>query len=191
MGDMGSMFLGFTLGCIAIRLQVINFMQWQVVLDYAPYIFNSSFYGWIAGLTTAIIPVLVLGIPVFDTLLVTVLRTLNGLSISTAGKDHSSHRLMQIKGKIQRFIDKCILLVIRATGRRKQSQHSVLKGIAHTRSVLILYACGAFLGIAALAVPHLTLKSVVLLLIMVLIIAFFSANKLAEVLVYTKKNKGK
>jgi UDP-GlcNAc:undecaprenyl-phosphate GlcNAc-1-phosphate transferase len=41
-------------------------------------------------------PVLVLLIPIFDTTLVTVSRILSGRSVSTGGRDHSSHRLVAI-----------------------------------------------------------------------------------------------
>jgi len=39
------------------------------------------------------VPLLILGYPIFDTCLVSVMRTLEGRSIFRGGKDHSSHRL--------------------------------------------------------------------------------------------------
>lgn len=72
MGDSGSLFLGFTLGAIGIKLrfpQNVNFVTWMI-------------------------PVLVLGVPIFDTTLVTLSRLRRGLNpLTTPGKDHTSHRL--------------------------------------------------------------------------------------------------
>jgi len=49
---------------------------------------------------------------------------------------------------------------------------------------LILYACSAILGLTALLLPHLSLKSVLLVFVIVIAIALFSASKLNEVRVY-------
>ncbi len=73
MGDCGSMFLGLTLAATAIA----------GTLRHA------------SGLLVAVfIPLLALGIPIFDTLLVTFLRKLRGQPISQGGRDHVSHRLV-------------------------------------------------------------------------------------------------
>ena len=72
MGDSGSLFLGFTLGAIGIKLRFPN---------------NVDFVTWM-------IPILVLGVPIFDTTLVTISRLRRGLNpLTTPGKDHTSHRL--------------------------------------------------------------------------------------------------
>ena len=71
MGDTGSLILGFVLSCLAIL------SNW-----------NSSFFT-----NRTFIPILVLGYPIFDTSLVTVMRLLERRSIFDGGKDHSSHRL--------------------------------------------------------------------------------------------------
>jgi UDP-GlcNAc:undecaprenyl-phosphate/decaprenyl-phosphate GlcNAc-1-phosphate transferase len=73
MGDSGSQVLGFALGCLGL-------MAWQV-----------------AGTTVAtlVLPVLVLGVPILDTALVTVLRLLEGRPVARGGRDHSSHRLVR------------------------------------------------------------------------------------------------
>ena len=42
------------------------------------------------------VPVLVLGVPLFDTILVTVSRIRRGIPISRGGKDHLSHRLVAL-----------------------------------------------------------------------------------------------
>lgn len=73
MGDSGSLFLGFVLAAIGIKLRFPD---------------NVNFVTWMA-------PVLVLGVPLFDTALVVVSRLRRGLNpLTTPGKDHTSHRLV-------------------------------------------------------------------------------------------------
>jgi UDP-GlcNAc:undecaprenyl-phosphate GlcNAc-1-phosphate transferase len=104
MGDSGSMFLGFMLACVAIKLrfvaQTIN-VSWMV-------------------------PLLVLGLPVFDTTLVFVSRLRRGKNpITTPGKDHTSHRI-------------------------------AAHGFTRREAVLILYIVCAGMGVAALLVANAT-----------------------------------
>lgn len=179
MGDMGSMFLGFILGCIAIQLQVTELANWRIVSE------NISFGQY--QVVTSLIPMLVIALPLFDTALVSVLRVLNGLKISTPGKDHSSHRLTYLKGKMQRVIDKAILSYIRVTKRKKSSQHHISRAISQTRSVLILYAIGLFFGVSALVVSQLSLVDILGLLLIMIFLAIIGARKLAEVAVYDEK----
>jgi len=75
MGDCGSMFLGFSLAALAV----------QGTQRTAPNLMLSM-----------LVPVAVLAIPIFDTTLVSVARTLHGRSISQGGRDHSSHRLVAL-----------------------------------------------------------------------------------------------
>jgi UDP-GlcNAc:undecaprenyl-phosphate GlcNAc-1-phosphate transferase len=77
MGDCGSLFLGYMLAMLA----VIG--GWQ---------HNSS------AISTFLSPVLVLGVAIFDTTLVTILRLVHGKMPWQGGKDHSSHRLVSILG---------------------------------------------------------------------------------------------
>ena len=73
MGDSGSLFLGFMLAATGIKL---SFPQ------------NVGFVAWM-------IPVLVMGVPIFDTALVVVSRLRRGLNpLTTPGRDHVSHRLV-------------------------------------------------------------------------------------------------
>jgi UDP-GlcNAc:undecaprenyl-phosphate GlcNAc-1-phosphate transferase len=72
MGDSGTQFLGFTLAAIGIKLRFPD---------------NSDFVTWM-------VPVLVLGLPIFDVTLVTVSRLRRRISPATAGLDHTSHRLV-------------------------------------------------------------------------------------------------
>jgi UDP-GlcNAc:undecaprenyl-phosphate GlcNAc-1-phosphate transferase len=74
MGDAGSLFVGFTLACLA------ALGSWRS--PTAP--------------TSVIIPLLVLAYPIFDTTLVVVLRLRRGQSPVVGGRDHSSHRLVNL-----------------------------------------------------------------------------------------------
>ena len=50
---------------------------------------NSNFVTWM-------VPVFLLGLPIFDMTLVVVSRLRRGLSPNTAGRDHTSHRLVRL-----------------------------------------------------------------------------------------------
>ena len=74
MGDSGALFLGFTLAAAGIKLRFPE---------------NVHFVTWM-------IPVLVLGLPLFDTAMVSFSRLRRGLNpLTTPGKDHVSHRLVR------------------------------------------------------------------------------------------------
>ena len=74
MGDAGSLFLGFMLAVIATRIELV---------DSPPAL-------------AMFVPVLVLGVALFDTTLVTVHRLLHGRSPLSGGRDHVSHRLVWV-----------------------------------------------------------------------------------------------
>ena len=74
MGDVGSLFLGFLLAVMGIQLRFPD---------------NSNFVTWI-------VPIFLLGLPIFDMTLVVVSRLRRGLSPNTAGRDHTSHRLVRL-----------------------------------------------------------------------------------------------
>jgi UDP-GlcNAc:undecaprenyl-phosphate GlcNAc-1-phosphate transferase len=71
MGDAGSLFIGFLLAVIGMKLR-----------------FNGEVQ------VTFLVPVLVLGVPLFDTTLVIATRLLNRKSPWSGGRDHTSHRLV-------------------------------------------------------------------------------------------------
>jgi UDP-GlcNAc:undecaprenyl-phosphate/decaprenyl-phosphate GlcNAc-1-phosphate transferase len=75
MGDAGSMFIGF-------------FISTLVMTGVYPYTK--------ALVSVLLLPVLILLIPIFDTALVTISRTLSGRRISQGGRDHVSHRLVAL-----------------------------------------------------------------------------------------------
>jgi UDP-GlcNAc:undecaprenyl-phosphate GlcNAc-1-phosphate transferase len=102
MGDAGAMFIGYTLAAVGIKLRFPS---------------NTTFVTWM-------VPVLVLGVPIFDTTLVFFSRLRRGLNpLTTPGKDHSSHRL-------------------------------VAMGSTHREAVLILYLIGGALGVLAMFVTQ-------------------------------------
>jgi UDP-GlcNAc:undecaprenyl-phosphate GlcNAc-1-phosphate transferase len=184
MGDLGSLFLGFTLGAVAILLQVKEISNWEIVLWHSEFFQR---YEYIYEGISVLIPLLVLAVPIFDTLLVMVLRTLNGLGIFTPGRDHSSHRLARMKGFLQRRLDKLILLYLRLAGRRRSTRQTVLQGVAQARTALLLYACAALVGGGTLLISQLSLRGLLVFAAVVAAAAFFSAYKLGQVLVYRKK----
>ena len=75
MGDTGALFLGFMLAAVGIKLRFpanVDIVTWMV-------------------------PVMTLGLPIFDTTLVVISRLRRGLNPLTApGKDHTSHRLVML-----------------------------------------------------------------------------------------------
>jgi UDP-GlcNAc:undecaprenyl-phosphate GlcNAc-1-phosphate transferase len=76
MGDCGSMFIGFFLAATAL----LDVSQGR----------TRSFLPVLA------VPVLVLCIPIFDVVFVTILRKLAGRSVAQGGRDHTSHRLVAL-----------------------------------------------------------------------------------------------
>lgn len=73
MGDGGSLFLGVILATLGIRLRL------EAPINVA-----------------ALVPILVLTVPVIDTLLVSVSRVRHGLNPLQGGRDHISHRLVKV-----------------------------------------------------------------------------------------------
>jgi UDP-GlcNAc:undecaprenyl-phosphate/decaprenyl-phosphate GlcNAc-1-phosphate transferase len=111
MGDGGAMFLGFLMATLGLKLRV----------DHATHL-----SAWLA-------PVLILGVAIFDTTLVTVSRARRGLlPFATPGKDHAAHRLSNL-------------------------------GLGHRGAVVTLYLLGAVGGGAALLASHLATRGALVL----------------------------
>jgi UDP-GlcNAc:undecaprenyl-phosphate GlcNAc-1-phosphate transferase len=103
MGDGGAMFLGFLMATLGLKLRLEQ---------------GGPLAGWL-------VPVLILGVTIFDTTLVTISRSRRGLlPFTTPGKDHAAHRLSNL-------------------------------GLGHRGSVLSLYGLGIFSGAAAVLVSYL------------------------------------
>jgi UDP-GlcNAc:undecaprenyl-phosphate GlcNAc-1-phosphate transferase len=75
MGDSGSMYLGFTLS--------------GITLLGSREMASDIFF-------VLLVPAAILGLPIFDTTLVTIVRTLEGRPLSQGGRDHLSHRLVAV-----------------------------------------------------------------------------------------------
>lgn len=89
MGDSGSLFIGFVLAALGIKLRFPG---------------NTDIVTWMA-------PVLVLGLPILDTTLVTISRLRRGVNpLTTAGKDHISHRLARLTGSKREAVLMCYLI---------------------------------------------------------------------------------
>ena len=71
MGDAGSLFLGFMLAVLGVKLR-----------------FDAS------ASITFMVPILVLGVAIFDTTLVVISRVVHKRGVLTGGRDHISHRLV-------------------------------------------------------------------------------------------------
>src|SRR4029077_20342306 len=125
MGDAGAMFLGFLMATLALKLRLS-------VGNHA---------------SALVAPLLILGVTIFDTTLVTISRARRGLlPFATPGKDHSAHRLANL-------------------------------GLGQRGAVLTIYLVGAISGGAALLVTYLSntaagLVGIAVLLAMLLAIAW-------------------
>jgi len=104
MGDGGAMLLGFLMATLGLKVRPEGI---AFPIDW-------------------LIPILILGVPIFDTSLVSISRTRRGLlPFTSPGKDHTAHRLSNL-------------------------------GLGHRGGVLVLYCMGALFGGLALLVPHLS-----------------------------------
>ncbi|HNS02487.1 MAG TPA: MraY family glycosyltransferase [Anaerolineae bacterium] len=89
MGDSGSLFIGFVLAAIGIKLRFPA---------------NVDIVTWMA-------PVLALGLPILDTTLVVISRLRRGKNpLTTPGKDHISHRLARVTGSKREAVLLCYLI---------------------------------------------------------------------------------
>jgi UDP-GlcNAc:undecaprenyl-phosphate GlcNAc-1-phosphate transferase len=93
MGDAGSLFIGFVLGCMT------------AISNPARPVGGTTGYL----LSVIAIPILIVFIPILDTGFVSVMRKLFNRSISQGGRDHSSHRMVAIG-----FSEKKAVLVLYA-----------------------------------------------------------------------------
>jgi UDP-GlcNAc:undecaprenyl-phosphate/decaprenyl-phosphate GlcNAc-1-phosphate transferase len=117
MGDTGSLFLGFTLAAVSIKLRFPE---------------NSVFVTWM-------VPPLVLAVPIFDTSLVILSRLRRGLNpLTTPGKDHLSHRLARLTGSRREAVLICYLFAfIAGVAATFVTQASTLEGYAVGATMLV------------------------------------------------------
>jgi len=89
MGDVGSLFLGFLLAALGIKLRFPSNVPW----------------------ITWLVPLCVLALPIFDTTLVTVSRLRRHLNpLTAAGTDHLSHRLVALGLTRRKAVLSCYLI---------------------------------------------------------------------------------
>jgi UDP-GlcNAc:undecaprenyl-phosphate GlcNAc-1-phosphate transferase len=74
LGDAGSLFLGYVVGGLSLR----------------------AVASATSDVSSLLVPVLMLGYPIFDATLVTVSRLMDGRQLAEGGRDHSSHRLARL-----------------------------------------------------------------------------------------------
>jgi UDP-GlcNAc:undecaprenyl-phosphate GlcNAc-1-phosphate transferase len=104
MGDGGAMLLGFLMATLGLKIRP-EAAEFRV--------------SWL-------VPILILGVPIFDTTLVSISRARRGLvPFTSPGKDHTAHRLSNL-------------------------------GLGHRGAVLALYLMAALFGLSALALPRLS-----------------------------------
>src|SRR6201997_1686292 len=102
MGDGGAMFLGFLMAAVGL----------------------TSRPDGLHPAASSLVPVLILGVPIFDTTLVSISRARRGLlPFTSPGKDHTAHRLSNL-------------------------------GLGHRGAVLVLYLFAVLFGVAALVIPY-------------------------------------
>lgn len=125
MGDAGSLFLGFLLAAVGIKLRFP---------EVGETLYSRDIVTWM-------VPLLILGVPLFDTTLVTLSRIRRGVPISRGGKDHFSHRLHAL-GMTKREAVLVLYLIQGALG--------VAALIVMQASVIEGYIVGGFVLICAL-----------------------------------------
>ncbi|MBN2304475.1 MAG: undecaprenyl/decaprenyl-phosphate alpha-N-acetylglucosaminyl 1-phosphate transferase [Anaerolineae bacterium] len=130
MGDMGSMVLGFLLSVLAIKLDFNVPAERQVV--------------------TSMVPLIVLGLPIFDTTLVVFTRLREKRSPMQGGKDHTSHRLTLL-GLSQRAAVLMLYGVCAVLGfTAMQLSHADVDAGRRAIVVIILIAVAAFIFLETL-----------------------------------------
>ena len=123
MGDTGSLFIGFLLATLAIK------GSWA-----SP-----------TKITSAAMPVFILGYPIFDTMLVVFSRIKEGRSIFLGGQDHPHHRLV-LMGLRNRH---AVLLIFIITFLLGLGGYAISK--TKDPAAAIWVTGGVFAGMAALA----------------------------------------
>ncbi|HNW93000.1 MAG TPA: MraY family glycosyltransferase [bacterium] len=121
MGDAGSLVLGFLMAALAVMGNYLSVSQ----LRHLP----------------VIIPLLILAVPIFDTLSVMAMRAAAGISIFTADKRHFSHRLVNLGMTVKQAVLTIYLLTfavgVTATLLPKLAARDALLVLLHT---LMLFA---------------------------------------------------
>lgn len=121
LGDTGSMFLGFILASIAI------------VVDYAPLERKIALFS----------PILVLGLPIFDTGFVILMRLLQGRAVIRKSRDHFALRLLQAG-----LTKPKILLLMYIFGLFFAASALIVSQVSNRVGMLVLIALGIVCSLA-------------------------------------------
>lgn len=122
MGDAGALFLGFLLANLGIKLR-----------------FPSNVH-----IVTWMVPVLVLGVPLFDTTMVFISRFRRGVSLMQGGVDHTSHRLARLGlGNLGATLTLDLLGCAFGMTALLVMQSNILEG--YLLGLAVLVACGCLL----------------------------------------------
>lgn len=122
MGDTGSMFLGFTLAALSIGNTVGSYTR-------------TNYFGFIA-------PVMILGVPIFDTLFVMYFRWKKGISMFHGSNDHFAIRLKRVGWPVRRIVIASYLAAIMLS-----AWALVLINVS---SLIYLYVCIGLLAVVVL-----------------------------------------
>ena len=125
MGDAGSMFLGFVLATVSIK--------------------TSAKSGTVVAM---LVPILALGLPIMDTLLAVIRRSLLGRAIFSSDREHIHHRLMS------RLV------------------------MSHRQAVLVLYGICCLFALTALGIAHANSSQGTMLLVGIGLLVFVLIRKL-------------
>jgi UDP-GlcNAc:undecaprenyl-phosphate/decaprenyl-phosphate GlcNAc-1-phosphate transferase len=133
MGDSGSLLIGFVLGVLTIRTQYL-----QPGEDFGA--------GWYA----VFVPLIVLAVPLYDLIVVSIIRIARGKSPFVGDTNHFSHRLVA-RGMSKRMAVLCIYLVTAAT-----AVAAIILPHARSGYVAVLVFCQTLLilGVVALLEQH-------------------------------------
>jgi len=127
MGDTGSMFLGYTLAALSIGNTIGSYTK-------------TNFFGFLA-------PVLILGVPIFDTMLVMFFRFRRGQSMFHGSNDHYAVRLKRIGWSVRK-----IVLVSYLVAAMLSAWALVLINVSY---LPFLYAALGALAVSALGLAYL------------------------------------
>lgn len=127
LGDCGSLFIGFMLATLSIK------GTWHQASNL-----------FLILLT----PILILGIPIFDTFFVTLQRKLHGLPITRGGKDHSSHRLVLMgwSEKKAAFFLYIVASILGFTALIGLDQNYYIKSVGFAIALIVVTMLGVFLA---------------------------------------------
>jgi UDP-GlcNAc:undecaprenyl-phosphate/decaprenyl-phosphate GlcNAc-1-phosphate transferase len=133
MGDSGSLVIGFVLGVLTIR---------------TTYLHKGEDFG--AGWYAVFVPIIVLAVPLYDLVVVSLIRISRGVSPFRGDTNHFSHRLVA-RGMSKRTAVLCLYLLSAATGVGAiilpHAQSSLVAILIFAQTLLVL-------GVAALLEQH-------------------------------------